>query len=321
MSALPAAVSAQAPRRRADSYRALRRLLADPDHRMIVAFGGGSLPGLAGNVALAAILDELDLRDRVEQVWGTSAGAIVGAAFAAGRSPGQMLALIRAAGARPRAGLGPAVLRTLLALLLRRPLPDGIIATDAFARAIEHGIGVRDFAQCAIPFRCIACTDDGIGTPHVFRRGSILPAVIASMSLPGIFRPPAWLPESHRRFHDGGMVEKTPLRSPIAEHERSGDPRRLVILATHFGPRRRGGQPRGFVDRFLQSIDVLEDRLWQHQLAEVRARRDVRLLLLEPPTDGAMLDFGRVPANFLRARDALRAALRDEALAVGLAAD
>ncbi|MGH7150102.1 MAG: patatin-like phospholipase family protein, partial [Planctomycetota bacterium] len=49
-----------------------------------MGFGGGAAHGLAGNGALAALLEELGLRPHVREVWGTSAGAIVGAAWAGG---------------------------------------------------------------------------------------------------------------------------------------------------------------------------------------------------------------------------------------------
>ena len=63
-------------------YTALRRLATDPGHRLVVCFGGGSAIGLGANVALVEILEELGLAGQISQIWGTSAGAIVGGCWA-----------------------------------------------------------------------------------------------------------------------------------------------------------------------------------------------------------------------------------------------
>ena len=62
-----------------------------------------------------------------------------------------------------------------------------------------------------------------MATPKIFRRGKLLPAVFASMALPGIVIPQ---PVDGKHFYDGGLVEKTPLLSPIAEHGQTGDKRK-----------------------------------------------------------------------------------------------
>ena len=58
-------------------YRILKRIVANPDNFFVLGFGAGAIHGLAGNCALAAIIDELELRPHVKQVWGVSAGAVI----------------------------------------------------------------------------------------------------------------------------------------------------------------------------------------------------------------------------------------------------
>ena len=61
-----------------ERFSALRRMILDGGHRLVVSFGGGSLPGLCGNLALARILEELELREHVTEIWATSVGTING---------------------------------------------------------------------------------------------------------------------------------------------------------------------------------------------------------------------------------------------------
>ena len=85
---------------RPDRYTALVRMVAGGDRKLAVSLGGGSLPGLCGNLALVRILEELELRPHVGEVWGTSAGAVVGSPGASS-TPGSS-----ARSPKPRAPVG-----------------------------------------------------------------------------------------------------------------------------------------------------------------------------------------------------------------------
>ena len=86
------AVSRAAHQRR--QYRALLRICSSEKNHLAVGFGGGSLPGLAGNTALFAMLDELGVRPYVKEIWGTSAGSIAGAAWAGGTPADDVLEIL-----------------------------------------------------------------------------------------------------------------------------------------------------------------------------------------------------------------------------------
>ncbi|MGH9194545.1 MAG: patatin-like phospholipase family protein, partial [Acidimicrobiia bacterium] len=183
-------------------YTAFRRLATDPAHRLVVAFGGGSAVGLSGNVALAEILEELELKSQVSMIWGTSAGAIVGGSWASGTPAKQMPPLVRAV----HGSLDVCWLRLFASLLLRPfgyPLPEGLIKGRRIAALIDEGLKVKSFEECSIPFRCIAISDDGQARRTVFEQGPLLPAIYASMSLPGIFMPRPPLPGEDCSHFDG----------------------------------------------------------------------------------------------------------------------
>jgi len=299
-------------------YTALRRLATDADHRLVLCFGGGSGIGLGANVALARMLEELDLKGHVSQVWGTSAGAIVGAGWAAGVEASEILRCVKAA----EGSLDICWLRLALSLVLRPfgyPLPEGLIKGRRIAALIEAGLPVKTFEECPIPFRCIAVTDDGQTRRTVLRQGPLLPAIYASMTLPGIFMPHGPPPGHDCSYYDGGIVEKTPLRSPISEHLRSGDQRKLLLLATHFRSHGRLAPPQGFVHRFVQTIGALEELAWPYQLAEARNYPNVVLLLLDPQIEVPnVLDLSLLERHYLQAREAFSDILQNARLALSL---
>jgi predicted acylesterase/phospholipase RssA len=289
----------------AERFTSLRRLASDGGHRLVVSLGGGSLPGLAGNLALLRILEELELRQHVAEVWGTSAGAVVGAGWASGAPAHDILELVASL---DRSGsLDFSRVRFGLSILLgvwpfRRPLPDGLIRGSRFLETIARGLRVATFEDCPIPFRCIACSDDGRATRKVFRRGPLLPAVFSSMSLPGIVVPRPGDADGNC-YYDGGLVEKSPLISPIADHGRSGDPRKLLLLCTHFSNEAAQVRVQGFHRRFLHTIYALEELCWSYQLAEARARENVVVVLLNPHLDDpSLFDFARTVPHYTAAR-------------------
>ena len=297
-------------------YTTLRRLATDPGHRLVVCFGGGSAIGLGANVALVHILEELDLKGQVSQIWGTSAGAIVGGCWATGTSPEKMLPLIKAA----HRTVDVCWLRLVFSILLRPfgyPLPEGLIKGRGIAALIDEGLQVKTFEDCVIQFRCIAVAEDGQPRRTVLRQGPLLPAIYSSMTLPGIFMTHGPLPGGDRCYFDGGVAEKTPLLSPISEHLRSGDPRKLVLLATHFANHGHLMAGRSFIHRFFHTVDSLEDLAWPYQLAEARNYSNVALALLDPQIIVSnVLDLSLVERHYLQAKEAFSDALQNARIAL-----
>lgn len=298
-------------------FSTLKRLVADENHRCVISLGGGSLPGMAGNIALLRMLEELGLQDHVDEVWGTSAGACIGGAWASGRTADEILDYTLRL--KTEGGVDIKWFKLALGILLRplgRPLPDGVIGGRVFWKVLEMTLKVKTFEECRIPFRCIACTDDGRATRAVFRRGELLPAIFSSMSIPGIVVPRERRPGEECGYYDGGLVEKTPLISPIADHSRLGDERQLLLIGTHFANDTRRTPLKGFLDRFLYSMYALEDLAWSYQLAEARSKPNVTLVLLNPHLDDpALFDFDRLRSNYLQARSVFIRELQNARLA------
>jgi predicted acylesterase/phospholipase RssA len=280
------------------------------------------VPALCGNIVLAARIEELGLLEHVAEIWGTSAGAIVGATWASGTSPARRMEILRSLSSR---GITDVDWLRLAKGVLLRPfgvrLPDALLRGQRCHRAILAGLSVETFEQCRIPFRCIACSDDDHGSRRVFREGALAPAISASMSLPGLLLPRDGNGRPCHGFLDGGLVEKTPLYSPVADHARIGDGRELVILGTYFGvPRNQNAIAHGFVERFLVTIDALADHLLEHQEQAARGRRGVTVLLVNARIDSgpAHFDLTRIDGNCAQARAAFDEQLQDARIALTL---
>jgi NTE family protein len=303
-------------------FSALRRLASDEKRRFVLSLGGGGVPALCGNAVLVELLDQLDLREHVDEIWGTSAGAIIGGSWATGTKAPRMFEILR--GLVGRGVTDVDWFRVAKSVLLRPfgvRLPDALIRGRRSYRAMTDGLAVQTFEECEIPFRCIACTDDRHGSRRVFREGLLAPAISASMSLPGILLPRGEDGRPRHGFLDGGLIEKTPLYSPVADHVRLGDGRELVILGTYFGVQtNQKAIAHGFIDRFMVTIDALADHLWEYQEEAARRQPGVTILLVGARLDtgGAHFDFSELENNFQRARERYIDELQDSKIALTL---
>ena len=305
-----------------DRFSTLRRLATDPKRRFVVSMGGGGVPSLCGNLVLAELIEALGLREYVEEIWGTSAGAITGGAWASGTPASRMHEIIFSLRSKAMTDIDWV---SLVKGLFSRPfggtMPDAILHGKHFHEAILSGLSVDTFEECPTPFRCIACADDPSGRRKVFREGPLGPAISASMSLPGILLPRDEEGKTCHGYLDGGLVEKTPLYSPVADHERLGDGRELLIVGTHFGAQtNHNAIAHGFIDRFLVTIDALADHLWEHQEEDARRQPGVTVLLLDAriERDSVHFDFTTIERSCEQARAAFEDQLQNARIALTL---
>jgi NTE family protein len=181
--------------------------------------GGGSLGAV--QVGMLQALGERDVPPDI--VVGTSVGSLNGA----------VLALEPKSAANRLSHLWARITRD-------RIFPGGLLAQ---ARTLQHtrthlfpstGLGtvIADFigaeltfADLALPFAAVT-TDIITARAHVLRDGLLLPALLASSAIPGIF-PPVEL--ESQRLYDGGLVANVPMRQAVAMGARS-----LVVLDCNF---------------------------------------------------------------------------------------
>jgi NTE family protein len=84
---------------------------------------------------------------------------------------------------------------------------------------------VHTFSDLALPLGVVT-TDVATAAPHLVTEGDLLPALLASAAIPGIFPP---VPLGHRLLYDGGVVANVPVTQALAMGAQS-----LVVLDTAF---------------------------------------------------------------------------------------
>lgn len=167
--------------------------VAKPPPRIGLALGGGAARGFA-HVGVIQVLEEAGIRPSV--VVGTSAGSVVAAIYASGRSGAQLQQVAES--------MEEASLTDWTLPLFGR----GLLRGDAIARYINSQVGGRPIEAMDIPLGIVA-TDLHSGEGILFRRGDTGTAVRASSAVPSVFQP---VRIAGREYVDGGLVAPVPVR-------------------------------------------------------------------------------------------------------------
>jgi NTE family protein len=162
-----------------------------PPPRIALALGGGAALGWAH----IGVIQALEARGLViEAVAGTSIGAVVAAAYCAGRLPA-LEALARSAN------------RMLVLKFLDVSFNGGVLGGRVIERELKRYFLDHRLEDLPIPCATVAA-DLATGTPVVMRTGPIVEAVRASLSIPGIFPP---LRRDGHVLADGGLINPVPV--------------------------------------------------------------------------------------------------------------
>jgi NTE family protein len=196
--------------------------------RVGLALSGGGARG-AGHVGVLEVLDRENVP--IDCIVGTSAGSLVGAAYAAGIRGQRLVEMTQQTRWRHTA---------------RPTWPrSGLVSFAPLERTLIRAIGDLTFADLEIPFAAVT-TDMATGEQVVLREGRVAPAVRASCAVPGVVTP---LELDGRLLADGGVVNNLPIsvvRSMGAD---------VVIAVCLFKP--RGRRPRGFVGILIAAVEYM----------------------------------------------------------------
>ena len=144
-----------------------------------------------------------------DAVYGTSIGAINGAAIAADPTPDGACRLIETwAELGGDAVLGGSFVGRLVELVRSG---TSLHDTGDLRRLLWERLPARRFEELAVPFQCVAAGVEQ-AREHWFSSGDLIEAVLASCALPGVF-PPVEIDGEH--FLDGGLVNSIPLERAV----------------------------------------------------------------------------------------------------------
>jgi NTE family protein len=159
-----------------------------------LALGSGAARGLA-HIGVLKALKEAEIP--VDIVAGTSMGAMVGACFAHDGDISAVEEIAINTGWRQLARLQDPKLSFL---------GKGLIRGQRIEALLHSLIGDAEFKDLKIPFAAVAA-DVNTGEEIVIRKGSVIQAVRASISIPGIFVPVTF---EGKCLVDGGLVNPVP---------------------------------------------------------------------------------------------------------------
>ncbi len=167
--------------------------IARPAPRIGLVLGGGAARGFA-HVGVIQVLEEAGIHPSL--VVGTSAGSMVAAIYASGRTGAQLQQIAET--------MEEASLTDWTLPLFGR----GWLRGDAIARYVNTQVGGRPIEAMDITLGIVA-TDLQTGDGIVFRRGDTGLAVRASSAVPSVFQP---VRIAGRAYVDGGLVAPVPVR-------------------------------------------------------------------------------------------------------------
>ena len=243
--------------------------------RVALALGGGAARGFA-HIGVIEVLEENGIHPDI--VTGTSAGSLVAAMYAAGRTGKE--------------------LETIALNMDESAFTDwsfpgrGLIRGEALAHYVREQVGNRPFEQMKIPLGIVA-TDLDSGKPILFRRGDVGTAVRASSAVPAVFQP---VKIGAHEYVDGGLTSPVPVRSA---REMGAD----VIIAVDISQLPDGGDTSNALHMLLQTFSIMGRSINELELKEAE-------VVLHPKLPGvAGTDFAVRKKNIDAGREAALAML------------
>lgn len=223
-----------------------------PKPVIALALGGGAAKGFAHIGVIKALEAQGIVPDIVV---GTSAGAVVGSMYAAGKSGFELQSLAIALDESQVSDWS---------------LPDrGVLKGEALAAFINKAVGNVGIERFPKKFGAVA-TDLASGEPIVFRSGDAGMAVRASSSVPGVFQPVAI---RGREYVDGGLVAPVPVRF-------ARELGATFVIAVDISNKPANGKTKSSLEVMLQTFAIMGQSLNRHELpqADIVIRPDISQL-------------------------------------------
>lgn len=252
--------------------------------RIGLALGGGAARGFA-HVGVIQVLEEAGIHPSL--VTGTSAGSLVAAFYASGKTGKQMQHVAET--------MEEATIADWTLPLFNR----GMLRGDALARYVNGQVGSKLIEDLPLPLGIVA-TDLNSGLSTLFRRGDTGTAVRASSAVPAVFQP---VKIAGHEYVDGGLVSPVPVR---AARQMGAE----LVIAVDISSPPEGNTAGGTLDVLLQTFAIMGKSINFFELKEA----DV---VIKPALLGvSSADFGARKRSIEAGRQAMLAALPQLRLAI-----
>lgn len=235
-----------------------------------LALGGGAARGFA-HIGVLQVLEEQGIKP--DLVVGTSAGSLVAALYAAGKTPTELQ------------GMAMSLDESSITdwVFPGRSLLKG----EALARFIRQQTAGKQIEGMRLPLGIVAA-DLQSGAPILFRKGDPGTAVRASSAVPAVFEP---VRINGREYIDGGAVSPIPARFA---RQMGAE----VVIAVDISAIPQGQPTKRAVDILMQTFNIMGHAISQHELVEA----DV---VMRPKLEGiGSADFSARRLSILAGREA-----------------
>jgi NTE family protein len=165
--------------------------MADFKYKTGLVLSGGGARGFA-HLGVIEALNEAGIFPDV--ISGTSAGAIAGVLYADGYTPREILKITNS---NSRFNY------------IRPTVPsDGLLQISGVVRILRNNLRAKTFEELKIPL-FVTATDLNNGRVDYFSSGELLNVIIASASIPVLFKP---VVINNKNYVDGGVLDNLPIK-------------------------------------------------------------------------------------------------------------
>ncbi len=212
-----------------------------------LVMSGGGARGVA-HIGVIKALGEFGIE--VDIVAGTSSGSIVGALYAYGYKPQDILQI---------------VLRTSFFKSIRPAWAwTGLLRLDGLKEVLLEAMPENDFSVLKRPLT-VAATEIIKGETHYFSKGPLIPPVLASCCVPAVFDPIVF---EGGTYVDGGLMDNLPAKAIRKQCDR--------LIGSHCNPVTEG------VDLKNMKV-VIERSLLLAINGNTRTSKELCDIVIEPP--------------------------------------
>ncbi len=166
-------------------------------NKTALVLGGGGARGYA-HIGVIEALEEAGIKP--DMIVGTSIGAIVGAGYASGLTVGEMKSVA-----------GSITVKKFVELMDVSLSSQGLIRGKGVSDFLKQTIKKETFEELNIPFYTVS-TNILTGEKVVINHGGLIKAVMASMSIPGLFTP---IHYEDKILVDGTIVDILPIKVAV----------------------------------------------------------------------------------------------------------
>ena len=207
-----------------------------------LALGGGAARGFA-HIGVIQVLEENGIKP--DLVVGTSAGSLVAAFYASGKTGAQLQWLADT--------MDESQLTDWTIPFMSR----GMLRGEALGRYVNSQLNGAKIEDLKMPLGIVA-TDLQTGDSILFRRGDIATAVRASSAVPSVFEP---VRIGNKDYVDGGLVSPVPVRSA---RQMGAD----IVIAVDISSRPEDAKTTDMLKVLLQTFSIMGKSISQLEMSQ-----------------------------------------------------